>query len=145
RPGLRRYNNQVSPAAESVVLHCLEADPARRYRSARQLQEDIERHLADLPLRHAAEPSLRERARKWQRRHPRVMSSTSVAALCGAVLCAAAVLGGVRLRQARQLEALNTLAGFREQVQAAKFLLNKSAPDPKEVEEGARQLADALG
>ena len=35
--------------------------------------------MANLPLKHAPEPSTRERASKWARRHPRLTSSTSVA------------------------------------------------------------------
>ncbi len=144
RPGPRRHNARVSPAAEAIVLRCLEPDPSHRYRSARELREDLERHLADLPLRHVPEPSWRERARKWRRRHPRLTSSTSVALCCGAVLLACAALLVTRLREVRRLEAQDALAGFRERTRAAKFLLNKSAPDRKQLEEGARLCDEAL-
>jgi serine/threonine protein kinase/tetratricopeptide (TPR) repeat protein len=146
RPRLRCHNGRVSPAVESIVLHCLEYDPARRYRSARDLQEDIERHLADRPLKHAPEPSLRERAGKWRRRHPRLASSSTVAAGCGVVLLAAAALFAVRLQHVRRLEALDNLAGFRGDVQAAGFLLNKPDPDrdPKDLDEGVRLVTGAL-
>ncbi len=145
RPGVRDYNPRVPPAAEAVVLRCLEPDPARRYRSARELQEDLERHLADLPLKHTPEPSLRERARKWRRRHPRLTSSTSVVVCCAAVLVVCAALVAAQLQRVRRLEALDTLAGFREQVGAAKFLLNKSGPDRSQLEEGAHLCDAALG
>ena len=78
RRPLRRWNRAVTPAVESIVRHCLEPDPGRRYQSARQLKEDLERHLENLPLQHAPEPSLRERAAKWRRRHPRLASTTTV-------------------------------------------------------------------
>src|SRR5262249_852255 len=65
-PRLRPHNPAVSPAVESAVRHCLEPDPARRYQSARQLQEDLQRHLDHLPLAHAPEPSPRERLAKWK-------------------------------------------------------------------------------
>jgi tetratricopeptide (TPR) repeat protein len=145
RPSLRSHNVRVSPAAEAIVLHCLEPVQDRRYQSARELQEDIERHLADLPLKYATEPSLRERASKWRRRHPRLTSSTSVAAFFGAVFLIFVALLTVRMQRVRQLEAQNNLAGFREQAQTAKFLLNKSAPDGKLLEEGVRLCSDALG
>ena len=144
QPRLRCHNKQVSPAVGSIVLHCLETDPARRYQSARELQEDIDRHVADLPLKHAAEPSLRERTAKWRRRHPRVTSSTSVALFCGAILATLAVLFAARLQHMRRLEALDTLAGFREQVRSAKFLLNKSGPERGQLEEGVQLCTDAL-
>ena len=143
---LRCHNSQVSPAVESIVLHCLEADPVRRYQSARELQEDIDRHVADLPLKHAPEPSLRERARKWRRRHPRLTSSTTVAACCGVILLAGVALFVARLQHVRRLEALDTLAGFRDEVRGAKFLLNKPDPDrdPKDLDEGVRLVTGAL-
>src|SRR4051794_27345845 len=40
-PSLRRWNRDVSPAVEAIIRHCLEPDTARRYRSARELKEDL--------------------------------------------------------------------------------------------------------
>ena len=145
QPRLRLHNKQVSPAAEAIVLHCLEINPERRYRSARELREDIDRHLADLPLMHAPEPSLRERVNKWRRRHPRLTSSTSVAIVCVAILALIAAFFTVELRNERRLEALDTLAGFREQVQSAKFVLNKAEPNQRQLAEGIGLCTEALG
>jgi len=69
-PDVRRWNQTVTPAVESIIHHCLETDPQRRYQNARELSEDLERHLAHRPLKSAHEPSLRERMAKWARRHP---------------------------------------------------------------------------
>jgi eukaryotic-like serine/threonine-protein kinase len=85
-PRLRPFNKAVSPAAEAVVRRCLEPDPGRRYPTARALQEDLERQLAHLPLRHTREPSWRERGAKWARRHPRLTSSSAVGLFAAAVL-----------------------------------------------------------
>jgi serine/threonine protein kinase len=52
-PDVRRRNKDTTPAVASILRHCLEADPARRYQSAAQLRDDIERHLANRPLRPA--------------------------------------------------------------------------------------------
>jgi tetratricopeptide (TPR) repeat protein len=92
-------NPALSPAVESIVRKCLDPDPARRYQSARDLREDLERQLADRPLRHAPEPSLRERAGKWVRRHPRLSSSTTVAAVAVVVLLACAAGGAAAWRK----------------------------------------------
>jgi serine/threonine protein kinase/Tfp pilus assembly protein PilF len=98
-PRLRPVNPAVSPAVESIVRRCLDPDAARRYQSARELREDLERQLAHQPLRHAPEPSLRERARKWARRHPRLTSSTTVAAAAAVVLLGVSAGAGVVWRQ----------------------------------------------
>ncbi|HMF15833.1 MAG TPA: protein kinase, partial [Gemmataceae bacterium] len=78
---LRPWNRAVSPAVESMVLRCLAPDPSRRYQSARDLAEDINRHLENRPLRYVQEPSLKERLGKWLRRHPRVKSPVTLATL----------------------------------------------------------------
>ncbi len=92
-PPLRPHNPAVTPAVESIVRKCLAPDPADRYPSARALAEDLERHLADRPLKYAPEPSFRERAGKWARRHPRLSSSTTVAAVAAALFATAAAAG----------------------------------------------------
>ena len=77
-PSAQQVNPHVSPDIAAVVARCLEADTARRYRSAHQLQTDLDLHLHDLPPRFARGRSLRERARKWVRRHPRLASASTV-------------------------------------------------------------------
>jgi hypothetical protein len=85
-PPLRRANPAVTPALESLVQHCLEPDPARRYQSAQQLLDDLKRQRHHRSLQYAREPSLRERARKWVRRHPRLTAPASVAAIATVLL-----------------------------------------------------------
>jgi serine/threonine protein kinase/tetratricopeptide (TPR) repeat protein len=118
-PRLRPQNPAVSPAVEAIVRHCLEPDPGRRYQSARELQEDLERHLKDLPLRHAGEPSPRERARKWVRRHPRLTSSTGVAVLAAVLLVALGGLFAWRHERLARLEAAESFGRFREEMREA--------------------------
>jgi serine/threonine protein kinase len=77
---LRALNRGVSSSTEAIILRCLEVDPARRYQTARELGEDLERQLANQPLKYTREHSLLERVQKWARRHPRLNSATTVAA-----------------------------------------------------------------
>jgi eukaryotic-like serine/threonine-protein kinase len=54
---------------ETICLKCLEKQPARRYGSALELAEDVQRYLARKPI--TARPASQvERAGKWVRRNP---------------------------------------------------------------------------
>jgi serine/threonine protein kinase len=91
-PRVRRWNKAVPLAVESIVRRCLEPDPLRRYQSAQELNDDLQRQLHHLPLKWASDPSLWERARKWVRRHPRLVSSSTMIIVLEAVIIG--VLGG---------------------------------------------------
>jgi serine/threonine protein kinase/tetratricopeptide (TPR) repeat protein len=144
-PALRSHNKDVSPALESIVRHCLEPDPERRYQTARELHEDLERQRASLPLRYAPEPSLRERADKWIRRHPRLTSATSMAVLVGAVVVIAMSLSVFRGLRLAHLEARDTLNRFHDETKTAQFLLNGHSTDGDQLEEGIGHCQAALG
>ena len=103
---IRKTNPAVPPAVESIVAKCLEVDPARRYQNARELAEDIQRHQANLPLKHAPNPSLAERFRKWCRRHPRLASPQSAIALLAVAVTAMGLVwtGGAIAAHKHELE-----------------------------------------
>jgi serine/threonine protein kinase/tetratricopeptide (TPR) repeat protein len=143
-PSLRSANPAVSPAAASIVNRCLEADPARRYHSARELQEDLRRQRCHLPLKYAPEPSLRERASKWVRRHPRLTSSTGVGTMFMTVLLVLAMAFAVRSQQLARFESQDALRRFREEARTAQFLLYNRNADPAQLEEGMSRCKEAL-
>jgi eukaryotic-like serine/threonine-protein kinase len=68
--------------------------------------------LKHQPLRHVREPSLRERARKWMHRHPRLTSASSIAALAGVVVIFLATGLGYRGARLARLEAADNFAQF---------------------------------
>src|SRR5262249_24125881 len=104
---LRRRNRPVAPARGAIPRPCLLPHPGRRHRARpgrrgppRQLLEALERPLRDEPLRHTREPSLRQRAGKWVRRHRR-LRAFGVGSLLAALLVVAPALGYVD-RERRQ-------------------------------------------
>jgi serine/threonine-protein kinase len=84
-PRPRTLNREIPRDLETIVLKAIEHDPARRYQSANELADDLQRFLADRPIQARAVGGL-ERAWKWARRRP------AVAGLLTA-LCLAVVLG----------------------------------------------------
>jgi serine/threonine protein kinase/tetratricopeptide (TPR) repeat protein len=109
-PSLRAYNPAVSPAVDAIVRKCLAADPADRYQRAEDLREDIDRHLSDRPLKFAPNQSIRELVGKWARRHPRLSSSVTVAAVALVVLTGTVAAAAYVREQSRGLEARGRFA-----------------------------------
>jgi serine/threonine protein kinase/Tfp pilus assembly protein PilF len=142
-PCPRRINPAVSPAAASIVRHCLEPDPARRYPSASALREDIDRHLANLPLRYAPEPSLVERVRKWKRRNPRLPVQLGLVA--AALMLLAAIAGGwMARRQHQATQAEKEMQAFHKDYGRALFLLGTQPDTARQREEGEQVCRAAL-
>jgi serine/threonine protein kinase/lipoprotein NlpI len=96
---VRALNPAVSHSVAAVVAKLLDPDPARRYQTAADLREDVTRHLADEPLRHASCPSGRERLAKWRRRHPRLATAAAVAAVALTLFVLPATVIAVRQSQ----------------------------------------------
>jgi hypothetical protein len=86
----RRVRPGTPRDLEVICLKCLHKDPARRYASAQELAEDLERFLAGESIRARPAPAW-ERAVRWARRRP------AVAALLagGALLCLLGALGAM--------------------------------------------------
>ncbi|YCM45748.1 protein kinase [Verrucomicrobiaceae bacterium 227] len=80
--------NELKSDLDWIVMKALEKDRQRRYATANELVDDIQRHLDDEPVM-AAAPSARYRIGKYVRRH---RSGLSVAAVIALLLVAGSVV-----------------------------------------------------
>src|SRR5262249_43551634 len=86
-----------------IVMKALEKDRNRRYETANTLAEDLQRYLADEPVR-ACPPSPGYRLRKFVRRNRRALATAGLLGVM--LLVVVAILGwAVRDRAAREQEA----------------------------------------
>lgn len=108
-PTARRYNPNVSVDVESILLKLLAPQPVDRYATARDVAEDLQRHLQHQTLRYAPNRSWRERIEKWNRRHPRLTTS-----LVAGILLAVAITGftGFMARQRQATRRASAVATF---------------------------------
>ena len=82
RPGIPRD-------LETICLKCLEKEPLRRYATALELADDVQRFLQQLPIQ-ARPASAAYRLAKYSRRHKAFVAG--IVALCGAVVLSFAML-----------------------------------------------------
>jgi tetratricopeptide (TPR) repeat protein len=132
-----RVRKGVPADLETIVLKAMAKTPEERYPSARELADDLERFLNDVPVR-ARRPTPLQRAAKWARRHRTVVRA---AAALLAMAVAALAVGTVLIWAAKnQTEA--ALVQAREQEQLAKE--NGSQAEARRRQAEAALLAESI-
>jgi serine/threonine protein kinase/WD40 repeat protein len=76
---------------ETIVLKAIAKEPSRRYQTAKELSDDLQRFLADRPI-HARRTTTREQVWRWCRRNP---TSAGFAAVALSLLAALAVISTI--------------------------------------------------
>ncbi len=143
-PPARKLNRGVTPAVDSILRRCLAPNPARRYQTAAELQEDLDRQRQHRPLRHAPDPSVRERVVKWFRRNPRAVTATRVGLAAGVLLTLLTAGLLWRGEQVARYESADRLKGFRDDLASARLLLGARAADVDERIAGRQAAQRAL-
>ncbi|WP_459556729.1 protein kinase domain-containing protein [Lacunimicrobium album] len=130
-----RLNSRVPRDLETICLKCLQKDPLRRYETAEDLADDLERFIQGEPI--LARPAgIIEQICKWCLRRP----STTIAIAVSVLAMTGAVTGGIwlqRVENARQTEAVVRREAARASIESALPLLSQFVK--------SRQWSDAAG
>jgi serine/threonine protein kinase/Tfp pilus assembly protein PilF len=143
-PSLRAANPLVPWSLDAILQKCLDPDPNRRYARAGDLAEDLRRFLDDRPLLFAPEPSLRERARKWARRHPRACSSSSIALVAATLIVAVGGVVWFLAETLRNAGAQFQRSAFHDAFNECQLLLNTTSGPPEHLARGIARARAAL-
>ncbi|HVX12980.1 MAG TPA: protein kinase [Pirellulales bacterium] len=147
---LRRIRQNVPRDVQTICLKCLEKEPVRRYATAAELADDLDRWLAGEPIRGRPVPPV-ERCGKWLRRRPAWAALIVLAILTVASAAAGTFWHIRRLRaevaRANKSEAdamLNFRDGYETLDQIIREMANTSARSPAWRELNDRILAKSL-
>lgn len=136
-------NRSIPRDIEAIAMKCLQKAPAARYRSARQVADDLRRFLAGEPV-FARRGDWLYLARGWLRRNLLLAGISSLATgLLLAFTCLVALAYGAESRSRLALEAqLAELQGELAAVSAARRKVDQDLQEWREL--GARQTTERL-
>jgi eukaryotic-like serine/threonine-protein kinase len=127
----RQLNPAIPRDLETIVLKALAREPARRYQTARDLQDDLQRFLDDCPVL-ARRTSALARLGRWCLRNPAVAGLTALALSLVVTVAVVASVGYLRTQSAlagetkQRLLAGEALAGEKTQRQRAEATVGLS-------------------
>jgi serine/threonine protein kinase len=146
-PHPRILNPALPRDLAEICVKAMAKDPAKRYRSAAELADDIGRFRRDLPVT-AAKPRVIDRIAAWSRRNARLATAVATAiviVLLGVAWATARAIEETRRidRAFERIEALQkTVDYLDERITATVELLAKTPPDSPERPVIERQLAE---
>ncbi|MCP4896916.1 MAG: protein kinase [bacterium] len=87
---LRQREPSVPKDIDTIVMKCLEKEPERRYQSARQVADDLERFITGDPIL-AQPPTISYRIKKWTRKNNRLATVVATALVALSIMGAVAI------------------------------------------------------
>ncbi|MCI0538023.1 MAG: serine/threonine-protein kinase [Verrucomicrobiales bacterium] len=97
----RQLDPSIPVDLETICLKCLEKEPAKRYATAQELADELDRFLRDEPI-HARPVARTERGWRWCRRKPALAGSIALVGVLFLVLGVGGPLAALRIDRERQ-------------------------------------------
>jgi serine/threonine protein kinase len=141
----RRLRPRLPQDLETICLMCLQKEPRKRYASAHDLADDLQRFLTGKPIT-ARRTGLLERAWRWCRREPALATLTAALAMVlvsGLLSVTGLWLRAERLRQVAETKSSEAHENFRLARQAVDDYALKVSGDPR-LRENLRPLRKEL-
>jgi serine/threonine protein kinase/Tfp pilus assembly protein PilF len=126
-PTPRQVKSEVPRALEAICLKAMALRPLDRYPTALELAADVNRWLADEPVSAYSEP-LAARARRWVRRHPRLVTGGTAASIVAAAALLA-IITVVSIWNGRLGDANRTIRQSSQQISAQNDELKQANQD----------------
>src|SRR5262249_30825171 len=95
----RSIDARIPRDLETIVMKAIDKDPRRRYQSADELGEDLQRFLDDEPIQ-ARRTTTSERVWRWCRRHPVEAALMTTVQLALVSLVLVAIWSNAKIRRA---------------------------------------------
>ncbi len=150
----RRLNDQIPRDLDTICLRCLEKDPGKRYATAGDLADDLQRFLQQLPIQ--ARPIGRiAKGWRWCRRNPTIAALTGLVALSMSIGVAVSVSFAIEAnrqkteaqisaKEAEKQRDLALSAGSESRYQALRARILRSVADAKANDLGRQLYANRI-
>src|SRR5437667_8837981 len=97
----RLLNSSVPPDLETICVKCLQKEPSRRYQSAQELADELERFLSGKPI-HARPVAPLKRFWRWCRRNPKTAIPSAAVILLLITVAIGSTLAAIRINRAER-------------------------------------------
>jgi len=117
---IQNPKSKIDSDLETICLKCLEKEPGKRYATAQEIAEDLDRFLRDEPI-HARPVTRTERAWRWCRRKPALATAYSLVILLVILILIASPVALYRINQALKSEQVQLKRTEEESLKARQY------------------------
>ena len=144
-PSPRKFNANVPKDYETIVIKCLQKEPARRFDSAQDLAEELRRCIRGEPI-HSRPISGAERTWRWCHRHPTVSILTSLVVTISAVALCVVTWQWLTIRQSEYERTISQASELlTASPEAVPNILQNLEPRRAEIVPQLREMLDRKG